>query len=120
MLMVIFYVMQVPPALYDEQGRPINEGHVYISQSSPPQVSQAYYKQFQQDFTVFLRSRSEELVVGGRMVLILLGRRAQDHVDRGNFFFWELLSRSFSKLVSEVYIYIYLYIYHIVHSTLFR
>lgn len=96
--------MQVPPALYDEQDRPINKGHIYIAQSSPPQVSQAYYKQFQEDFTLFLRSRSEELVVGGRMVLILLGRRAQDHVDRGNFFLWELLERSFSKLVLKVYI----------------
>ncbi|KAE8010525.1 hypothetical protein FH972_006892 [Carpinus fangiana] len=97
----LHWLSRVPPALYDEQGRSINKGHIYISQSSPPQVSQAYYKQFQEDFNLFLRSRSEELVVGGRMVLILLGRRGQDHVDRGNFFFWELLSRSFSKLVSQ-------------------
>ncbi|KAF5454418.1 hypothetical protein F2P56_024085 [Juglans regia] len=44
---------------------------------------------------------SRELVVGGRMVLILLGRESQDHVDRGNSFFWELLSRSFAELVSK-------------------
>jgi hypothetical protein len=36
------------------------------------------------------------------MVLILLGRKGQDHVDRGNSFFWELLSRCFAKLVLEV------------------
>ena len=94
--------MQVPPALKDEQGKSINKGNIYISESSLPQVSQAYFKQFQEDFILFLRSRSEELVVGGQMVLILLGRKDQDHVDRGNSFFWELLSRSFAKLVLEV------------------
>ena len=102
MLIISHYIMQVPPALYDEQGRSINKGHVYISESSPPQVSQAYYKQFKEDFMLFLGSRSEELIVGGRMVLILLGRRGPDHVDRGNSFFWELLSRSFANLISKV------------------
>ncbi|XP_030923436.1 salicylate carboxymethyltransferase-like isoform X1 [Quercus lobata] len=97
----LHWLSRVPPALYDEQGRSINKGHVYISESSPPQVSQAYYKQFQEDFMLFLGSRSEELIVGGRMVLILLGRRGPDHVDRGNSFFWELLSRSFANLISK-------------------
>ncbi|KAJ6732859.1 hypothetical protein OIU74_004748, partial [Salix koriyanagi] len=41
----------------------------HISASSPPLVSQAYYAQFQEDFSLFLRSRSEELTAGGRMVL---------------------------------------------------
>lgn len=97
----LHWLSRVPPDLYDEKGRSINKGQVYISESSPPQVSQAYFKQFQEDFSLFLRSRSEELVVGGRMVLILLGRRGQDHVDRGNSFLWELLSRSLVKLVSK-------------------
>lgn len=35
------------------------------------------------------------------MVLILLGRRDRSHVDRGNSFLWELLSRSFATLVSQ-------------------
>lgn len=102
MLIINNKVMQVPPGLKDEQDRSINKGHIYISESSPPQVSQAYFKQFQEDFNLFLRSRSDELVVGGQMVLILLGRRGQNHVDRGNSFLWELLSLSFAKLVSEV------------------
>lgn len=94
--------MQVPPALYDEQGRSINKGNIYISKSSPPSVSELYLRQFQEDFALFLRSRSEELIEGGRMVLILLGRRGPDHADRGNTFFWELLSRSLAILVSWV------------------
>jgi len=96
--------MQVPPSLYDEHKRPLNKGCVYICESSPEVVSQAYYQQFQEDFSLFLRSRSEELVVGGRMVLIFLGRRGPEHVDRGNSFFWEILSRSFAILVSQVHL----------------
>lgn len=93
---------QVPPALCDENREPINKGTIYISESSPPCVAEAYLRQFQEDFTSFLRLRSEELVSGGRMVLILLGRRGPHHVDRGNSFFWELLSRSLSMLVAKV------------------
>ncbi|GMY11460.1 salicylate carboxymethyltransferase-like [Fagus crenata] len=96
----LHWLSRVPPAIYDEKGKSINKGHVYISEFSPPQVSQAYYKQFQEDFRLFLGSRSEELIVGGRMVLILLGRRGLDHVDRGNSFFWQLLSRSLTTLIS--------------------
>jgi hypothetical protein len=102
-MLINHYIVQVPPAIYDEKGKSINKGHVYISEFSPPQVSQAYYKQFQEDFRLFLGSRSEELIVGGRMVLILLGRIGLDHVDRGNSFFWQLLSRSLTKLISKVF-----------------
>lgn len=41
--------------------------------------------------------------MGGRMVLIFLGRRGPEHVDRGNSFFWEILSRAFAILVSQVH-----------------
>lgn len=95
--------MQIPPGLYDEQNRPLNKGCVYICESSPAVVSQAYSKQFQVDFSLFLRSRSEELVVGGKMVLTFLGRRGTEHVDRGNSFFWEILTRAFAILVSQVH-----------------
>jgi len=81
----------------------LNKGCVYICDKSPEVVSQAYYKQFQEDFSLFLRSRSEELVVGGKMVLTFLGRRGPEHVDRGNSFFWEILTRSFTILVSKVH-----------------
>lgn len=97
-----FSCIQVPPDLCNEKGESINKGNIYISESSPPAVSCAYFKQFQEDFSLFLRSRSEELVLGGRMVLIFLGRLGPDHVDRGNSFFWELLSRSIAFLVSQV------------------
>lgn len=97
--------MQVPEGLYDEHGRSVNKGSVYITERSPKVVAEAYYKQFQEDFWLFLRSRSEEVVVGGRMVLILTGRIGPQHIDRGNSILWEILTRSFSVLVSKVGIY---------------
>ncbi|KAJ8764534.1 hypothetical protein K2173_006274 [Erythroxylum novogranatense] len=97
----LHWLSKVPPGLYDKEGESINKDSVYISESSPPFVSQAYFSQFQEDFSLFLRSRSEEVMAGGRMVLILLGRIGADHVDRGNSFFWELLSRSLAVLVSQ-------------------
>ncbi|KAK7407442.1 hypothetical protein VNO78_09374 [Psophocarpus tetragonolobus] len=97
----LHWLSRVPLGLYDEHKKPLNKGCVYITESSPAVVSQAYSLQFQEDFSLFLRSRSEELVVGGRMVLIFLGRSGPEHVDRGNSFFWEILSRSFAVLVSQ-------------------
>ncbi|KAK0605427.1 hypothetical protein LWI29_026723 [Acer saccharum] len=98
----LHWLSKVPPSLYNEKGESLNKGNLYISESSPPAVSLAYFLQFQEDFSMFLRSRSKELVCRGRMLLILLGRVDQNnHVDRGNSFFWELLSRSLTILASQ-------------------
>ncbi|KAL6993540.1 gibberellin A4 carboxyl methyltransferase [Sarracenia purpurea var. burkii] len=96
-----FNSLRVPPGIYDEQGKSINKGKIYISESSPPQVSEAYFRQFQEDFSLFLRSRSKELINGGRMVFILMGRMGSSHAERNVSFWWELLSRSLSILVSQ-------------------
>ncbi|PKI54961.1 hypothetical protein CRG98_024633 [Punica granatum] len=98
----LHWLSKVPRALYDEQGKSTNKGCIYISESSPPTVAQAYQAQFREDFSSFLQFRSQELIPGGQMVLILLGRRGPNHIDRGNSFFWEILSRSFSTLILEV------------------
>uniref|UniRef100_A0A1J3JIS8 Salicylate carboxymethyltransferase n=1 Tax=Noccaea caerulescens TaxID=107243 RepID=A0A1J3JIS8_NOCCA len=97
----LHWLSKVPPGIYDEQGKSINKGCVNICSSSPEAVSKAYYSQFKEDFSIFLRCRSKELVSAGRMVLIILGRDGPDHVDRGNSFFWELLSRSIADLVAQ-------------------
>ncbi|KAF4383301.1 hypothetical protein F8388_009332 [Cannabis sativa] len=98
----LHWLSKVPPGLYDEKGMSINKGSIYICESSPKGISEAYLKQFKKDLSLFLGSRSEEVIQGGRMVLIFLGREEHDHhLDRGNSFFWQLLSRSFSVLVSK-------------------
>uniref|UniRef100_A0A7N0UD56 Uncharacterized protein n=1 Tax=Kalanchoe fedtschenkoi TaxID=63787 RepID=A0A7N0UD56_KALFE len=97
----LHWLSKVPLGLYDDEGKSINKGSVSITAASPPEVSRVYYDQFKQDFSSFLRLRSEEVVAGGRMVLIFLGRGGSDHIDRGNSFLWELLRKSFAKLASE-------------------
>ncbi|XP_027076533.1 probable methyltransferase TCM_000336 isoform X1 [Coffea arabica] len=97
----LHWLSRVPQGLYDETCRPINKGSIYISDNSPPEVPKAYSKQFQEDFSLFLHSRSKELVSGGGMVLILLARKGPSHIDRGNSFFWEILYRSLASLVRK-------------------
>ncbi|MCL7037356.1 hypothetical protein MKW94_004764 [Papaver nudicaule] len=52
----------------------INKGNVYMVESSPPSVVEAYLNQFERDFEFFLKCRSEEVVKGGPMVLTTSGR----------------------------------------------
>ncbi|KAL3637442.1 hypothetical protein CASFOL_018610 [Castilleja foliolosa] len=96
----LHWLSKVPPGIYDEQGESINKKSIYISERSPKKVSEAYLKQFQDDFSLFLQSRSRELISGGRMVLLFLGRSGPSHVDRSNPF-WEVLYQSLVTLVIE-------------------
>lgn len=47
----------------DEVGKPRNKGQMYISETSPMSVIDAYWEQFSGDFTLFLESRAEEVGV---------------------------------------------------------
>ncbi|MED6154643.1 hypothetical protein PIB30_114545, partial [Stylosanthes scabra] len=47
----------------------MNKGAICHTKASPPGVHKAYALQFQRDLKLFLRSRSEELLPGGAMVL---------------------------------------------------
>ncbi|XP_027337722.1 jasmonate O-methyltransferase-like [Abrus precatorius] len=53
---------------------PLNKGNIYVTNKSPQSAHEAYLKQFEKDFTVFLESRSKELKRGGNMVLTFMGR----------------------------------------------
>ncbi|KAH0894070.1 hypothetical protein HID58_056499 [Brassica napus] len=75
----LHWLSKVPPGLFDHQGKSINKGCINICSSSPEAVSKAYYSQFKEDFSMFLRSRSKEVVAAGRMVLIILEREGPDH-----------------------------------------
>ncbi|WZY80010.1 hypothetical protein YC2023_026394 [Brassica napus] len=52
------------------EGLEKNKMSVYITASSPLSAYKAYLKQFQRDFTTFLKLRSEEMVSNGRMGLV--------------------------------------------------
>lgn len=94
--------VQVPGGLEDGSGRALNKQKIYLSKSSPKCVLDAYSRQFKNDFSVFLASRSQEIVAGGRMVLSLMGRETMDPTTDHSCYQWELLARSLMTMVSEV------------------
>lgn len=97
----LHWLSKVPRGLYDEHGNSLNKNSIYISEHSPSEVTKAYFELFQEDLSLFLQSRSDELVNGGKMVLILLGREGFNHVDRGNAFFWKILYQALKNLISK-------------------
>ena len=86
------------------QGLESNKGNIYMASSSPPRVLKAYYEQFQRDFSMFLRCRSEELLEGGSMVLTFLGRRSDNPSSKECCYIWELLAVALNDMVAEVHI----------------
>lgn len=88
----------------DEAGLPlINKGKIFISKTSPVAVKEAYLRQFEEDFSLFLKSRSQEMVPNGRLVLVFNGRPSADFT-RGYCYPipWESLSEAIAAMVSEV------------------
>ncbi|KAK4434005.1 Salicylate carboxymethyltransferase [Sesamum alatum] len=79
----------------------MNKGNIYIASTSPANVINAYYEQFQRDFSTFLRCRSEEVVCGGKMVLTLLGRKSESASSKECCYIWELLALSLKEMVSQ-------------------
>ncbi|KAK7390268.1 hypothetical protein VNO78_25567 [Psophocarpus tetragonolobus] len=69
----LHWLSQAPKASTN-MTKPFNKGNVYITSTSPPSVHEAYFKQFENDFKLFLKSRSLELRLGGVMLLTFIGR----------------------------------------------
>uniref|UniRef100_A0A6N2LA11 Salicylate carboxymethyltransferase n=1 Tax=Salix viminalis TaxID=40686 RepID=A0A6N2LA11_SALVM len=87
--------LQVPEGLED------NKGSICMVGTSPPSVVRAYYRQFQMDFSLFLKCRSEELVAGGRMVLNIYSRKSEDPSSKECSYIWDLLSVALNEMVVE-------------------
>ncbi|KAM3341782.1 hypothetical protein P3S68_026748 [Capsicum galapagoense] len=98
----LHWLSQVPFGLATNARTTLNKGKLYISQTSPSDVIKAYVSQFQNDFSLFLQSRSPEMVPGGRMLLSLMGRSSIDPtIEDGCYYQWELLAHALSILVSK-------------------
>ncbi|XP_031374973.1 salicylate carboxymethyltransferase-like [Punica granatum] len=78
-----------------------NKGSIYMASTSPSSVFQAYIKQFQKDFTNLLSSRAEEIVPGGEMVLILIGRSIPDPTSKDCCLLFWWLSRSLVEMADQ-------------------
>jgi anthranilate O-methyltransferase len=61
-----------------------------------------YQKQFEEDFSLFLKLRHGELVSGGQMVLTFLGRKNTDVVRGEVSYMWGLLAQALQSLVEQV------------------
>ncbi|XP_028766578.1 jasmonate O-methyltransferase [Neltuma alba] len=96
----LHWLSQVPAGL-EEEGRAVNKGKIYISEGSPRSVLEAYSRQFHNDFSAFLKSRSREMVTGGRMVLSLIGRDSSDPTTPHSCYQWELLAQALMSLASQ-------------------
>lgn len=84
------------------QGLENNGSNVYIAKTSPPNVYQAYGKQFHIDFTKFLQMRSEEVVHGGGMILTIPGRSIVDPTSDDGCALMELFGQSLVGMLKEV------------------
>ncbi|CAO2831664.1 unnamed protein product [Amaranthus hypochondriacus] len=93
----VHWLSQVPKGLESRSGEALNKGNIYIGNTSSKEISQAYYAQFKGDFTLFLRSRAQEMVPNGRMVLTLQGRFQSN--DPGSL--WDLLGSTLNDMVLE-------------------
>ncbi|PNX87489.1 salicylate O-methyltransferase-like protein, partial [Trifolium pratense] len=80
-----------------------NKGNISMASTSPSNVLEAYYKQFQRDFSIFLNCRAEELVEGGRMVLTCLGRKSDDPSSKEGCYILELLAMVLNEMVLQVH-----------------
>lgn len=83
-----------------ESGVPLNKGHICMAKTSPVGVHEAYLDLFERYFTLFLTSRSEEILSGGHVLLSIIGndRKPGDPRCTG----WELLGVTLNDMVLEV------------------
>ncbi|XP_011036357.1 PREDICTED: benzoate carboxyl methyltransferase-like [Populus euphratica] len=78
-----------------------NKGNIYMAKASSPNVFKAYLEQFQKDFSLFLRLRSEEIIQGGRVVVTFIGRRIEDPRNKDCCLYLELLAKSLLDLAAK-------------------
>jgi jasmonate O-methyltransferase len=97
----LHWLSQVPAEILEKNPVTWNKGKIFCGGESQA-VGEAYFRQFQKDFNTFLRARADEMVGGGRMLLLLLGRTPHDPIDQGYIALqWELLEISLNDLVKQ-------------------
>ncbi|KAK4253831.1 hypothetical protein QN277_010455 [Acacia crassicarpa] len=91
----VHWMSQVPKGIEN------NKGNICMASSSPLDVRNSYYHQFQRDFSLFLKCRARELVEGGSMVLTLTGRSTSGPLSNESHYIWELLAEALNDMVLE-------------------
>ncbi|KAK8262424.1 hypothetical protein V6Z11_D13G256900 [Gossypium hirsutum] len=91
----LHWLSRVPRGVED------NKRNLYIAKTSHPNVSKAYSEQYRNDFSRFLRFRSEEMITKGRMLLTFIGRSITDPTSKDCCTIWDLFTKSLLDLVAE-------------------
>ncbi|XP_028771262.1 salicylate carboxymethyltransferase-like [Neltuma alba] len=91
----LHWMSQVP------EGVENNKGNVCMTRTSPLNVCNSYYHQFQRDFSMFLKYRAQEVVEGGHMVLTLLGRSSGDPSMEKSCHIWDIVAEALNQMVLE-------------------
>ncbi|KAK1300652.1 Jasmonate O-methyltransferase [Acorus calamus] len=97
----LHWLSQVPNGLESNAKIHLNRGNINISKTSPPCVLKCYTEQFQRDFSTFITSRSEEIVIGGRMVLTIISRNPDDPTEEENSYAWDCLANALMDMSLE-------------------
>ncbi|XP_039127494.1 jasmonate O-methyltransferase-like [Dioscorea cayenensis subsp. rotundata] len=99
--MCLHWLSQVPAELQNGTKLGLNKGNIYISKTSPPFVLEAFTKQFERDFSQFLKCRAEEVIHGGCMVFTMVARKGEDPSVEGIYLQWELLAQALMDMASQ-------------------
>ncbi|KAG4922489.1 hypothetical protein JHK86_051302 [Glycine max] len=94
----LHWLSQDPLSGLTEEEKSLNKGNCHLVSTSPAEVYKAYFKQFQEGFKSFLKSRSEELVPGGAMVLVLPCTCKNETLSKS---LWEVISLTLNDMLSE-------------------
>ncbi|WCJ39324.1 S-adenosyl-L-methionine-dependent methyltransferases superfamily protein [Euphorbia peplus] len=70
----LHWLSQIPEGLINESGIFLDKDNICLDKSSSESVQKAYMNQFDKDFTKFLRSRAEEMVTGGNIVITFIAK----------------------------------------------
>ncbi|XP_075100478.1 S-adenosyl-L-methionine:benzoic acid/salicylic acid carboxyl methyltransferase 3-like [Nicotiana tabacum] len=92
----VHWLSQVPVGIEN------NKGNIHVESTSPLDVIEACYEQYERDFVNFLKLRSIELVKGGRMVLTVMGRKNYDSFSKASCYLSEPIVRALKDIIAEV------------------
>ncbi|XP_020973628.1 7-methylxanthosine synthase 1 [Arachis ipaensis] len=94
----LHWLSQSPEELTIDGGGTVERDGIYLTSTSPIGMQKAYLGQFQRNLKAFLKSRSEELVTGGEMVLTFIGRQNNTSEIRAT---WNLLGLALNEMLLE-------------------
>lgn len=92
---------QAPEGLKAARKTCLDKGQIYITRTMSPSIVKLFQQQFQKDFSLFLKLRYKELVIGGQMILTFIGRKHEDVLSGESNHLYGLLAQSLQSMVDK-------------------